>query len=129
MVLVSQPACQPARPAVAVQCALLPLLPLLCSPSCSCPPPPRRLAHHPPPQGTALLAIIRRGDLSASLAALTISEALDVTMFLKAAVTSGAMFETRFNSGESTVMAVQAVEVWVWGEGSLRQLCHVRDAL
>lgn len=49
--------------------------------------------------GTALLAIIRRGDLSPSLAALTMSEALDVTMFLKAAVTSGAMFETRFNSG------------------------------
>lgn len=50
-------------------------------------------------QGTALLAIIRRDDLSPSLAALTMSEALDVTMFLKAAVTSGAMFETRFNSG------------------------------
>ncbi|PSC67462.1 hypothetical protein C2E20_8853 [Micractinium conductrix] len=53
--------------------------------------------------GTALLAIIRRGDLSPSLAALTMSEALDVTMFLKAAVTSGAMFETRFNSVERLV--------------------------
>lgn len=49
--------------------------------------------------GTALLAIIRRDTLSASLAALTMSEALDVTMFLKAAVTSGATFESRFNAG------------------------------
>lgn len=49
--------------------------------------------------GTALLAIIRRGSLPASLAALTMSEALDVTMFLKAAVTSGATFESRFNAG------------------------------
>lgn len=49
--------------------------------------------------GTALLAIIRRDSLSASLAALTMSEALDVTMFLKAAVTSGATFESRFNAG------------------------------
>jgi hypothetical protein len=49
--------------------------------------------------GAAMLAIISRNTLSPSLAALTISEALDVTMFLKAAVTSGAMFETRFNSG------------------------------
>jgi hypothetical protein len=31
---------------------------------------------------------------------MTLSEALDVTMFLKAAVTTGAMFETRFNSVE-----------------------------
>ncbi|KAL4457987.1 hypothetical protein ABPG75_012852 [Micractinium tetrahymenae] len=53
--------------------------------------------------GTALLAIIRRDSLSASLAALTMSEALDVTMFLKTAVTSGAMFETRFNSVERLV--------------------------
>lgn len=53
--------------------------------------------------GTALLAIIKRGDISPSLAALTISEALDVTMFLKAAVTSGAMFESRFNSVERLV--------------------------
>ncbi len=50
--------------------------------------------------GAAVLAIINRGKISASLAALTLSEALDVTMFLKAAVTSGAMFETRFNSVE-----------------------------
>ena len=32
-------------------------------------------------------------------------QALDVTMFLKAAVTSGAMFETRFNSGEGREVA------------------------
>ena len=51
--------------------------------------------------GTALLAIIRRGSVSPSLAALTMSEALDITAFLKSAVTSGAMFESRFNSGES----------------------------
>jgi len=49
---------------------------------------------------TAALAIIRRDLLTASLAALTMSEALDVTLFLKAAVTSGAMFESRFNSVE-----------------------------
>lgn len=49
---------------------------------------------------TAVLAIVRRDSISASLAALTLSEALDVTLFLKAAVTSGAMFETRFNSVE-----------------------------
>ena len=48
----------------------------------------------------ALLSIIRRDDISASLAALALSEALDVTLFLKSAVTSGAMFETRFNSVE-----------------------------
>ncbi|KAL4852933.1 Multidrug resistance-associated protein 1 [Chlorella vulgaris] len=53
--------------------------------------------------GAAMLAIISRNTLSPSLAALTISEALDVTMFLKAAVTSGAMFETRFNSVERLV--------------------------
>ena len=49
---------------------------------------------------TAILAITRRDVVSVSLAALTLSEALDVTLFLKAAVTSGAMFETRFNSVE-----------------------------
>jgi ABC-type multidrug transport system fused ATPase/permease subunit len=49
---------------------------------------------------TAALAIVRRDLLTASLAALTMSEALDVTLFLKAAVTSGAMFESRFNSVE-----------------------------
>jgi ABC-type multidrug transport system fused ATPase/permease subunit len=49
---------------------------------------------------TAALAIIRRDLLTASLAALTMSEALDVTLFLKSAVTSGAMFESRFNSVE-----------------------------
>ena len=49
---------------------------------------------------TAALAIIRRDVISASLAALTLSEALDVTLFLKSAVTSGAMFESRFNSVE-----------------------------
>lgn len=49
---------------------------------------------------TAALAIVRRDILTASLAALTMSEALDVTLFLKAAVTSGAMFESRFNSVE-----------------------------
>jgi len=49
---------------------------------------------------TAILAIDRRDVVSVSLAALTLSEALDVTLFLKAAVTSGAMFETRFNSVE-----------------------------
>eukprot|EP00889_Picochlorum_renovo_P000353 jgi/Picre1/27383/NNA_000350.t1 len=49
---------------------------------------------------TAVLAITRRDIVSVSLAALTLSEALDVTLFLKAAVTSGAMFETRFNSVE-----------------------------
>lgn len=49
---------------------------------------------------TATLAIARRDMLTASLAALTLSEALDVTQFLKAAVTSGAMFESRFNSVE-----------------------------
>lgn len=49
---------------------------------------------------TAVLAIVKRDTISASLAALTLSEALDVTLFLKAAVTSGAMFETRFNAVE-----------------------------
>lgn len=49
---------------------------------------------------TAVLAIVERDSMSASLAALTLSEALDVTLFLKSAVTSGAMFETRFNSVE-----------------------------
>lgn len=49
---------------------------------------------------TAILAITRRDLVSVSLAALTLSEALDVTLFLKAAVTSGALFETRFNSVE-----------------------------
>ena len=49
---------------------------------------------------TAILAIVRRDTISASLAAMTLSEALDVTLFLKSAVTSGAMFETRFNSVE-----------------------------
>ena len=49
---------------------------------------------------TAILAITRRDLVSVSLAALTLSEALDVTLFLKSAVTSGAMFETRFNSVE-----------------------------
>jgi len=49
---------------------------------------------------TAVLAIVNRDVISASLAALTLSEALDVTLFLKSAVTSGAMFETRFNSVE-----------------------------
>ena len=49
---------------------------------------------------TAILAITRRDLVSVSLAALTLSEALDVTLFLKSAVTSGALFETRFNSVE-----------------------------
>jgi ABC-type multidrug transport system fused ATPase/permease subunit len=49
---------------------------------------------------TAALSIARRGSISPSLAAMTLQEALDVTLFLKAAVTSGAMFETRFNSVE-----------------------------
>jgi ABC-type multidrug transport system fused ATPase/permease subunit len=48
----------------------------------------------------AVLAIARRDIITASLAALTLSEALDVTLFLKSAVTSGAMFESRFNSVE-----------------------------
>ena len=49
---------------------------------------------------TAILAITRRDLVTVSLAALTLSEALDVTLFLKSAVTSGALFETRFNSVE-----------------------------
>jgi ABC-type multidrug transport system fused ATPase/permease subunit len=49
---------------------------------------------------TAVLAIVNKGNISPALAALTLSEALDVTLFLKAAVTSGATFETRFNSVE-----------------------------
>jgi ABC-type multidrug transport system fused ATPase/permease subunit len=52
---------------------------------------------------TAILSIVRRDTISAALAALTLSEALDVTAFLKAAVTSGAMFETRFNSVERLI--------------------------
>lgn len=52
---------------------------------------------------TAILSIVRRDVITASLAALTLSEALDVTLFLKAAVTSGAMFENRFNSVERLV--------------------------
>lgn len=49
---------------------------------------------------SAVLAIVNRNVISASLAALTLSEALNVTLFLKSAVTSGANFETRFNSVE-----------------------------
>jgi ABC-type multidrug transport system fused ATPase/permease subunit len=62
--------------------------------------------------GAALLAIIRRDDLDPSLAALTMSEALDITMFLKAAVTSGAMFETRFNSGAARRARSSAAHGW-----------------
>lgn len=49
---------------------------------------------------SAVLAIVNRNVISASLAALTLSEALNVTLFLKSAVTAGANFETRFNSVE-----------------------------
>lgn len=48
----------------------------------------------------ALLSIINRTSISPSLLALTLSEALDVTMFLKSAVRTAAMFESRFNSVE-----------------------------
>lgn len=48
----------------------------------------------------AMLAIAQRDHLSASLTALSLTEVLDVTGFLKYAVQSAAMFETRFNSVE-----------------------------
>ncbi len=48
----------------------------------------------------AVLGIARREDIEVSLIAMMLSEALDVTLFLKSAVTSGALFETRFNSVE-----------------------------
>lgn len=48
----------------------------------------------------ALLAVANRNSLSASLAALSLSEILDVTGFLKYAVQSSAQFEARFNAVE-----------------------------
>jgi len=49
---------------------------------------------------TAVLAIAGKGKLSPSLAALALSESLDVVGFLKYAVMSGAMFEARANAVE-----------------------------
>jgi len=48
----------------------------------------------------AMLAISQRNTLSPSLTALSLSEVLDVTGFLKYAVQAAAMFESRFNSVE-----------------------------
>jgi ABC-type multidrug transport system fused ATPase/permease subunit len=48
----------------------------------------------------AMLAISQRNNLSPSLTALSLTEVLDVTGFLKYAVQSAAMFESRFNSVE-----------------------------
>lgn len=48
----------------------------------------------------AILGIVRRENIEVSLIGMMLSEALDVTLFLKSAVTSGALFETRFNSVE-----------------------------
>lgn len=47
-----------------------------------------------------MLAIAQRRNLSPSLTALSLSEVLDVTGFLKYAVQAAAMFESRFNSVE-----------------------------
>ena len=49
---------------------------------------------------TALLSIAGKGRLTPSLAALALSESLDVVGFLKYAVMSGAMFEARANAVE-----------------------------
>ena len=49
---------------------------------------------------TAVLSIAGKGKLSPSLAALALSESLDVVGFLKYAVMSGAMFEARANAVE-----------------------------
>eukprot|EP01025_Chloroclados_australasicus_P037639 TRINITY_DN3846_c0_g4_i1.p1 TRINITY_DN3846_c0_g4~~TRINITY_DN3846_c0_g4_i1.p1 ORF type:complete len:1422 (-),score=137.95 TRINITY_DN3846_c0_g4_i1:223-4488(-) len=49
---------------------------------------------------TAILAVVNRNNLDAALAALALSEALDVTAFLKHAVKAAAMAESRFNAVE-----------------------------
>eukprot|EP00884_Botryococcus_braunii_P000224 jgi/Botrbrau1/10201/Bobra.116_1s0017.1 len=49
---------------------------------------------------TAILAVANRRNIPTSLAAVTLSEVLDVTGFLKFAVQMAAMFESRFNSVE-----------------------------
>jgi ABC-type multidrug transport system fused ATPase/permease subunit len=49
---------------------------------------------------TAILAVANRRNISPALAALSLSEVLDVTGFMKYAVQSAAMFESRFNSVE-----------------------------
>ncbi|DBB06529.1 TPA: hypothetical protein ACH3X1_012074 [Trebouxia sp. C0004] len=49
---------------------------------------------------TAILAIAERNHISPAIAALSLSQVLDVTQFMKYAVQSAAMFESRFNSVE-----------------------------
>ncbi|KAK9823870.1 hypothetical protein WJX72_006059 [[Myrmecia] bisecta] len=56
---------------------------------------------------TAILAIANRDHIGAGLAALSLSEVLDVTGFLKYAVNSAASLETRFNSVERLLAYTQ----------------------
>lgn len=66
--------------------------------------------HHLPPPHCAPPQVINRESKAAGILALTLTESLEVTAFLKYAVRAAAMFESRFNSVERLLAYVNLLQ-------------------